>query len=362
MVVVTWRDVLPFAVGWLCGWLLCWRRLEPQLPGGRFTYLPESLERPALAVVIPARNEAGSLPALLGSLAESLRPGDEVVVVDDASTDGTAAVASAHGARVVEAPPLPDGWTGKASACATGVVATTAPVLVFLDADVTLEAGTLDVLGAQAAAEPDHLVSVQPWHRMERPYEQLSVPFNLVSLAGTGLTAPWGARVPVRIAFGPVLATTRAAYEAAGGHAHPDVRGSIVDDIALARRYDGRVRLWQHRTMATFRMYPDGVRQLVEGWTKNIATGAASVPWWAFVLTVGWLWSMVGAPAAGWPCWVASAIQVYVLGRRVAQVRWWAAPFAPLLALFFLAILARSGRRRRRGRSVTWRGRAVPTG
>lgn len=349
--------MVPFAVGWACGWVLCWRRPGlPRRPG------PGGVPRLPVAVVIPARNEAGSLPALLGSVAGQLGDGDELVVVDDGSTDGTAGVAAAHGARVVPAPPVPAGWTGKASACATGAAATGAPVLVFLDADVTLAPGTLALLAERAAHEPDHLVSVQPWHRMARPYEQLSVPFNLLALAGTGLTAPWGGRVPVRVAFGPVLATTRAAYEAVGGHAHPDVRCSVVDDIALARRYEGRVRLAQGRDLASFRMYPDGARQLVEGWTKNIATGAATVPWWAFVLTVGWLWSMIGAPAAGWLCWAAGAAQVYVLGRRVAQVRWWAAALAPLLAVWFLAVLARSAWRRARGRSSPWRGRAVPAG
>lgn len=352
---MTWRDTLPFLVGWACGWVLAWRRLP--LPAGR----PDAA-RPAVAVVVPARDEARSLPALLGSVVAQLRPGDELVVVDDGSTDGTAAVAAAQGARVVAAPPPPPGWTGKAAALHTGVGVTTAPVLVFLDADVTLAAGALDRVVAAAAAEPAALVSVQPWHRMERAYEQLSVPFNLVALAGSGLTAPWAGFVRVRVAFGPVLASTRAGYEAVGGHAHPDVRGSVVDDIALARRYDGRVRLAQGRDLASFRMYPDGPRQLVQGWTKNIAAGAATVPWWAFALTVAWLWSMIGAPAAGWPCWVASAAQVWVLGRRVGAVRWWAALAAPALAVWFLAVLARSGWRRARGGTAPWRGRQVSTG
>ena len=347
-----WRDVGPFVVGWACGWVLCWRRRLSPLS------VMAGATRPAVAVVVPARDEAGMLPALLSSLAPQLRPGDELVVVDDGSADETASVAVAGGARVLPAPLLPEGWTGKASACAAGAAATTAPVLVFLDADVTLAADALDRVAAAAAASPDHLVTVQPWHVMVRPYEQLSVPFNLVALAGAGLTVPWYRHVRPRVAYGPVLATTRVAYDAAGGHAHPDVRGSIVDDIALARRYDGRVIVATGRDLATFRMYPAGIRQLVEGWTKNIAAGAGAAPWWAVALTVGWVWSMIGAPAAGWWCWLASAAQVYVLGRRVGAIRWWAALLPPALAVWFLAVVARSWWLRARGRSVRWRGRS----
>lgn len=354
---MTWRDVAPFAVGWLCGWVLLWRvpRLAPRAvaPGARVG---------ALAVVVPARDEEASLPALLASVVPQLQPGDELVVVDDGSTDATAAVATAAGARVVAPPPLPPGWTGKAWACHTGACATSAPTLVFLDADVTLGDGALDRLAAAVAARPDALVSAQPWHRMVRPYEQLSVPFNLVAVGGSGVAAPGAARRRHRLAFGPVLATARVAYERGGGHAHPDVRASIVDDIALARRYDGAVSVAVDRSVATFRMYPGGVRSLVEGWTKNFAAGAAGAPWWAFVLTAAWLASMIGGPGASWPCWLASAAQVYVLGRRVGAVRWWAALLAPVLAVVLLAVLTRSTWRRLRRAEVRWRGRDVPLG
>ena len=57
-----------------------------------------------LAVVVPARNEAATLPGLLGSLAAQHRSAAEVVVVDDGSTDATAVVAASD---------RPPGWNGK---------------------------------------------------------------------------------------------------------------------------------------------------------------------------------------------------------------------------------------------------------
>ncbi len=87
-----------FAAGWSLGWLLLWSpRALPHLVG----------ERPRLAIIVPARDEAESLPHLLEPLVSQLRPGDELVVVDDDSTDATAAVAASLGATVVPAPPLP---------------------------------------------------------------------------------------------------------------------------------------------------------------------------------------------------------------------------------------------------------------
>lgn len=351
---VTWRDVLPFAVGWACGWLLLCRPIR--LPAAAV-----GAPRPSVAVLVPARDEAAALPALLGSVVPQLRPGDELVVVDDGSTDGTADVAAGHGARVVTAPAPPPGWTGKTAALHHGQAVTTAPVLVFLDADVTLAPRALDRLVA-AAAEPGDgvLVTVQPWHAMVRPYEQLSVPCTLLAVAGTGLGTPWGSRVHPRLAFGPVLAVRRDAYLAVGGHAHPDVRGRVTEDIGLARRFGGRVRVACGPELASMRMYPDGPASVLRGWTKSLAAGAGSTPWWTVPLTVAWVWSMLGAPFAGWPCWLVSAAQVWILGRRVGAVRWWAALLTPLLAAWFVLLLARSAWRRATGRTVGWRGRDVP--
>jgi len=73
--------------------------------------------KPTVSVIVPARNEEACLGACLESLAGQSGVSYEIVVVDDASTDGTRAIAQAvSSARVVNAGPPPPGWTGKNNA------------------------------------------------------------------------------------------------------------------------------------------------------------------------------------------------------------------------------------------------------
>jgi glycosyltransferase involved in cell wall biosynthesis len=161
-------EAVLLAVTWLIGWLLCWRL--PILPPAA-----SRATRARVSVIVPARNEAARLPPLLAGLRSQSRPVDELVVVDDASTDTTAAVAAARGAQVIAAPPLPEGWTGKTWACWTGAGHATGDVLVFLDADTQPAPDLVARLVEAVERGGDHpgLVSVMPYHRMERQYECL---------------------------------------------------------------------------------------------------------------------------------------------------------------------------------------------
>jgi 4,4'-diaponeurosporenoate glycosyltransferase len=336
---------------WGAMWVLLWRIPRPN--GVR-----TSTDQPS--VVVPARNEADNLSRLLPSLA-----GWDVTVVDDGSTDGTGDVARGHGATVVEPGPPPDGWTGKAWACAAGARATTAPRLVFLDADVVLEPGGLDrILAAHDRSDRDGLLSVQPWHTVVRPYEQLSAFFNLVGLAGIGAFTPLGARVRPTGAFGPCLVVDRAAYDRAGGHGAESVRGAILDDVALAARIagttGGRVTVLGGRGAIHFRMYPHGLGQLLEGWTKNLAGGATGTRPVVLLLVVAWIGFLLTAP---WHplLYGLAVVQLLVLLRRIGRFSPLTALLYPIPLAVFLVVLARSLVLTYVRREVRWRGRAVRT-
>ena len=332
-----------------------------------------------VSVVVPARDEEASLPRLLASLRDQTVPVAEVVVVNDASRDRTAVVAAELGATVVAAGTPPVGWTGKAWACHTGAEATGGELLLFLDADTELAP---DALARLLQVHHDHggLVSVQPFHRVERPYENLSAYFNVVAVMASGAFARRAASRPT--AFGPCLLTRRDDYRRVGGHGA--VRGAILDDVELAAAY-GRtglpVRCLTGGRGLAMRSYPGGPRQLAAGWTKNIASGAAAADPRASLGAVAWICAhhavavgavtgLVAAATSGaaWShghlavwlaAWAALAWQLGRLLRRLGSFRWWTWALFPVPLLAFDALFARSAAVTLVRRSVRWRGRVV---
>lgn len=345
-------NVAVFAVGWALGWLLLWQtRPLPPVSAERGHELPN------VAIVIPARNEALSLPHLLGPLVPQLRPGDELVVVDDHSDDSTAAVATATGATVLSAPALPEGWLGKPYACWNGALTTSAPVLLFLDADVRPSPDLVDRIRAAVNDMPDTVVSVQPWHETGGPGEQVSVLFNITSLMGSGAFTIAGARDRT-VAYGPVLAVDRQTYDDVGGHANETVRSMHTEDIALARAV-GRASLFTGHSDIRFRMYPGGLADTLRGWTRSIATGARYASWWAALATLAWMWSLAGGWIASPWVYPLSAVQFWVLGRRAASVHPLTALLFPLAVVVFTLIMMQSAVTLVLGRSIDWKGRTV---
>jgi 4,4'-diaponeurosporenoate glycosyltransferase len=350
---------------WCLGWVLCAgvRRFRPG-SGVRATQAGAAGAAPSISVVVPARDEALRLPRLLAALDRST-DAFELVVVDDGSVDATAAIARQAGATVVAATP-DAGWTGKAWACQQGATAAGGDVVVFLDADTEPGPRFVGDL-ARRAAGTGGVVSVQPWHRVERPFEHASAFANLVAVLGAGTGPPTRRRWWRRpMAFGPALAVDRAAYLAAGGHGA--VRGEIAEDVALAAHLAAQglaVESWCGGDIA-YRMYPEGPRSLVEGWTKNLAAGAtataplrtAAVAVW-ITGTLSSVGLVTGGPAA-WALLGLVVVQVAVLLRRVGRFGIIDALLFPVLLTAFVGLFACSLGRRALGRPATWRGREVP--
>lgn len=319
-----------------------------------------------LAVIVPARDEAETLPGLLASLAAQQRPPAELVVVDDDSSDATAAVARRGGARIVPAPPRPAGWNGKQWACHVGFASTTARVVCFLDADVRLAADGLASLAAMVE-ERRGLVSVQPWHRTGSAVEGLSLFPNLVSMMAVDAFGPLGGRLAPSGAFGPVLAARRVDHERAGGH--QAVRAAAMEDVALAGTYRWAgmpVTVLAGRGVATFRMYRGGLRSITEGWVKGLGDGARRVRLPTLVGVGAWLSGAASAPLLlidrpmfGAALWVAYAVQLAWLGRRVGRFPVWSWALFPIPLAFFMFVFARSLFAVLLHRDVSWKGRRL---
>lgn len=360
-------DLVIFVLGWSAGWWLLWRVPVPpgeQAGAGR----PAGWERPGLSIVIPARNEELALPILLKSLRPQLEAHDQMIVVDDHSQDRTAEVAHRGGAVVLEAPPLPLGWQGKAWACAVGARAATQGRLLFLDADTRLWPGGLTRIRDDAARKGG-LYSVQPWHDVPRPHERLAALFNLVAMMGTGAFTP--RRAPRTIgAFGPCLVTSAADYHRVGGHG--GVRHAVLDDAALAatyRRAGLPVTIRGGRGSVAFRMYPGGPCPLVEGFTKNMASGARTTRPLTLALVVAWLTSLsaplvlvADTPVLAAVCYLAVVVQLVILLGRIGSfgpitAGLYLAPLAVFITVFGLSVVATFVRRR-----VRWKGRELTVG
>ncbi len=350
-------DLVLFSTGWLLGWLLLWRTRP--LPGS------DGVGREPVATVVPARNEAHSIGQLVDRIVPQLLDLDELVVADDQSADDTAHLARTHGARVVSTAPTP-GWLGKPHACWRGAGATDALTLLFVDADVLPSAHLLDDIDAVARAHPDLVVSVQPWHRTQRWYEQASLLCNVTALMGSGAFTVLGERVRPTVAFGPVLAMRRSRYDEVGGH--EAVRTRHTEDIGLARLAGGAV-LFTGRPDTTFRMYPDGWAQLIGGWTRSIAAGFRSTRWWVAIGVIWWVAALAGGwLAGGLPThdpvpsgivYLLCALQCWVLGRRAGSMHPLTAALFPVAVVVFALIIVRSLSVAALGRDVTWKGRRV---
>ncbi len=322
---------------------------------------------PAVSIIVPARNEEHNLPQLLGSLQQPSYSRHEILIVDDASTDRTAAVAQSSGARVISAVQLPSGWTGKTSACSQGAGAARESNLLFLDADTWLEPDGLDRLLACLPANHAAAVSVLPYHVMRRPYEQLSLFFNLLMAIGAG---GFGFVGKPHL-FGQSLLISKPLYQRTGGHAA--VRGHILENLALSslvREARAQCLCFCGRGTLNVRMFPRGIASLCEGWSKAFADGAAASGAAVLAISSFWLTALCSTflllflSPAPWRVpfavvYLCLAAQILLLARRIGSYSAIACLLYPLPLLFYFGIFGQSLYRRTLKRKVTWRGRQI---
>jgi len=351
-------------IGWLIGFAILWRFRALTPPRAR-------RELPATSVIVPARNEENNLRRLLESL-RSQEAAAEVIVVDDHSTDATAEVARRHGARLVSSADLPEGWVGKPWACLQGARAASGEVLVFLDADTWLTAEGLAAIVA-AQAETGGVVSVQPYHRMERAYERIAAFFNLITVAGIGSFTALGDRLRPTGCFGPCLACDRRDYFAIGGH--ETARAAVIEGIPLGQAFLEHgisVTNFVGRGALSFRMYPEGLRSVVEGFVKSFGAGSRSVSPSMLVAVILWIAGaaaatrhlLVALPASdallpALALYIAYAAQLGWMLSRIGNFGWWPALLFPAPMLFFFAVFAESLVATFGRRQVRWKDRDV---
>lgn len=330
-----------------------------------------------VSVIIPARNESATIETLLASLRETTYDAVEILVVDDRSTDDTAARVEAMVAldpriRLLRGADLPDGWFGKPWACLQGARAATGDVLLFTDADTKHQPVLLGhAIGALHEQGAD-LLTLTSMQRCVTFWERVIMPqiWILLGIRYTPARINRATHAYQLVANGQFILVRRDAYWAVGGHEL--VKGEVVEDLALAQRMfraGKRVRMLFGETLLETRMYRS-LAEMVEGWSKNLHLGAKLsapdnavlrflAPFGIMVAFLCWLlpFGLLAAGVATAAAWTAIVVSVMVwalvLGGMEIPARY--ALLYPLGALMALGIALRSTLRG--ARRVEWRGR-----
>ena len=324
---------------------------------------------PAVDIVVPARDEAETIgPVIASLLAQDYAGPFRIILVDDNSSDGTAALAGdAANLLVVCGLPKPAGWSGKLWALHQGVALSQAQLLLFADADIvheprhlaTLVAG-INALGVDMVSEMVRLNCSSLAEKALIPafvyFFQLLYPFARVNDGSSRSAAAAGGTVLIR----------RAALERIGGI--DSIKGALIDDVALARavKHIGGLYLGHTRLATSIRPY----RHVVDIWQMISRTAFTQLRHSAVLLASTMLalmliwWVPLGALLSGERWSRACGLAAFAFGavsylptlHRYGRSRWWALTL-PLIALFYMAATVRSALDYWRGNGARWKAR-----
>jgi hopene-associated glycosyltransferase HpnB len=354
----------------LCAWVYLffghgffWRS-RPQLGGD----IPE--HSPDVDIIVPARDEAETIQAVVASLLAQQYPGKfRVILVDDNSSDGTAALAgSAPGLSIVRLDSKPAGWSGKLWALGRGLAQSRSPIVLLTDADIVHQPAHLASLVAKLQSEQLDLVSEMVRLNCESLAEHALVPafvyFFQMLYPFSRVNNP---RSPVAAAAGGTMLVRREALDRIGGI--EAIKHALIDDVALAAaiKRAGPIFLGHSDLAQSVRRYPrftDLWRMISRTAFTQLRYSAGLLCLTIAALTVIWLvppWEALFA--TGWPrcygiaaCVLAGLSFLPTLMRYRRSVLWAAA--LPLIAVFYMAATIGSALNSWRGSGANWKNRA----
>ena len=325
---------------------------------------------PDVDIIVPARDEAGTIGPVIASLvAQDYAGRFRVTLVDDNSTDGTAGAAgTADNLRVLRGQPKPAGWSGKLWAVSQGIAATSAPILLLTDADIVHDRRHLSSLVARL---------LQP--RVEMVSEMVRL--NCVSFAERALVPAFvyffqmlypfarvnNPRSRVAAAAGGTVLIRREALERIGGI--ESIRHALIDDVTLAQavKRTGALYLGHSGLASSIRPYP----HFTDIWRMIARTAFTQLRYSSVLLlltlvglTLVWL-VPVGAILFGSGWGFAGGLAAFVLAtvsylptlRRYGRSPWWSLAL-PLIALFYMAATVGSALAHWFGSGSHWKNRA----
>ena len=340
---------------------------------------------PRVVAVVPARDEAEGIGGCVASLcAQDYRGSFSIVVVDDNSTDATAANARAAALAsnaserltVLPAPPPPQGWTGKLAALRHGIAQAqgfrqVADYWLLTDADIVHAADTLTQLVSRARRDGLVLVSLMAKLRCANAVERAFVPAFVLFFAMLYPFA-WVNRRDRRTAAaaGGCMLVRRDALERAGGL--EAVRDALIDDCALARLLKAQGPIWLGLTerVRSARVYAS----VAEIRSMIVRSAYAQLRFSPLILVATvlamaltyvappLLTAFANGPARllGALAWLQMTL-AFQPTLRFYRVSWLSGVALPAIACAYLVFTIDSALQAARGKAGLWKGRVYPT-
>jgi hopene-associated glycosyltransferase HpnB len=344
-----------------------WQR-GPSLP------LAKPRATPPVAIVVPARDEEATIgPVIASLLAQDYAGKLRVILVDDNSTDATAALARAlpdprRRLTVITGAPRPAGWAGKLWAVHQGTTAATEELILLTDADIVHEPTHVSTLVAGmergGAAMVSEMVALRCTSLAERALIPAFVYFFTMLYPFSRVNNP---RSAVAAAAGGTILIRRQALARIGGIAA--IKGALIDDVALARAVKPHAPIWLGHTAEarSIRPYPhfaDLWRMIARSAYVQLRHSplrlAGCVLGMLFLFFMPWL-SLPLDPYRLNAAWFLMSWTFLPALARFGRSFFWTLAL-PLIALFYLAATIGAALDHHRGRGVVWKNRSYTGG
>lgn len=328
---------------------------------------------PKISILIPCRNEESSIGLLLNDLMNQSIIIHEIIVIDDGSTDKTSEIIDRFPVKKITITKKDPNYIGKSWALQTGSLQASGDLFLFLDADVRLSKDAIESLIA-IYEEKKHTITVLPYHKTKRHYEQLSIPFNLISIGANNSSSLKPRSIGC---FGPCILIEKEVYIAINRHS--EVKDSIIEDVALGlllHKKGYSFTGYSGNKIINYRMYPNGYKDLYYGWTKNIAFGALSIPFSLGLLVFLFVSSILATMlelvinlydfnltnifiySIFYVLWL---LRLFILTKKIGKFKIWPLLFLPVISIHFLAIFFISFIKKIFRLKVRWKDRSIKT-
>jgi 4,4'-diaponeurosporenoate glycosyltransferase len=246
---------------------------------------------------------------------------------------------------------------------------------MFLDSDVEIEKDGLKKIAdtfLNASKNTEVVMSIAPFHKVKKLYEDLSAIFNIIMLGSMNAFTPFKKAEPTGL-FGQSLILKKSTYFLINGH--EAVKDKILENVFMAELFQKagvKLKCFGGNGTLSFRMYPVGLMDLINGWTKAFASGAGrtalpillNIIFWisaGFMIPIALIQSLIIKEYI--ILWIAFylvyALQILWLMKRIGTFNSISAFLFPINLIFYCIVFFRSLYFQISKRKVQWKSREI---